>query len=289
MTSAAAATTNTTTAAGRSPRRFVAVAALFLFVYFLSTEVLMMSMDVFRVPGGAPTEVKGVAAKPANNFVFATGAVPLALIFSFGNPKDQRRVVFLGIGVIASLALMVGTASYLQLLCAYSAKDMSQLCDLALEIQSDVEQKFGAKKLWIIKGNLLAVARKQSDINYLIANDHDFDFCGAPELFDDEKLVKHLQGKGLLFERGVINERGTRKVTVFPHNLPLYKYHSGPPMVDIDECDVPEELFAVEGCNKGTFYISAKWEEWLNGEYGATWRTPVNLNHWGFCAINSWW
>ncbi|CUG73058.1 transmembrane protein, putative, partial [Bodo saltans] len=251
-------------ASSKSIRRLMAVIAVSAFLYFLSTEVLMMSMDVFRVPGGSPTEVKGVAAKPANNFVFATGALPFVLMFSFGNPKSQRRVLLLALSVIASVVLMICTASYLQLLCAYSAKDMAQLCDLALEIQSDVEHTFGAKKLWIIKGNLLAVARKQSDINYLIANDHDFDYCGAPELFDDEKLVKHLQSKGMMFERGVINERGTRKVTVFPHNLPLYKYHSGPPMVDIDECDVPTELLPVEGCNKGTFYISNKWEEWLN-------------------------
>jgi hypothetical protein len=273
----------------RFPRRYVAFAAVIVFLYLLFTEILMVSMDMFHVKGGSPTEVKGVYAQPAFNFVFGVGALPFAFVFSYGNPRHPKRIVHLALGAAASLLALIASSSYLQLMCAYSSRDMSQLCDLALQVQSEVDQKFGANKMWIIKGNLLAIARKQSDINYLIANDHDFDFCATPDLFDDDKLAKHLEEKRYVFEKNIINERGTRKVTVFPHNLPLYKYHSGPPMVDIDECDAPTELIKVEGCNKGTFYISNRWEEWLNGEYGTAWRKPVNLNHKGLCAVSSWW
>lgn len=271
-------------------RRAVACLATAVFLYFLFAEILLVSMDRYRVGGAAsPTEVKNVAGMPAFNFVFALGVLPFAYTLSFGNSKHPQRRRHLATAAIASVLLLISSSSYLQLMCAYSSKDMSNLCDLALRIQHEVSEKFGAKKMWIIKGNLLAVARKQSDINFLIGNDHDFDFCATPDLFDGNKLAQHLDDNRYVFEKDVINERGTRKVTVFPHRLPLYKYHSGPPMVDIDECEEPKELLQVSGCNGGTFYISDKWEEWLNDEYGPNWRRPVNLNHKGLCAISSWW
>lgn len=273
----------------RFSRRFVAIAATLVFLYLLFTEVLLVSMDMFHAPGGTPTEVKGVSAQPAFNFVFGLAALPIAFIFSYGNPRHPNRVLHLVLGAVGSFLLLICSSSYLQLMCSYSPRDMSKLCDLALQIQGEVEEAFGPNKMWIIKGNLLAVARKQSDINYLIGNDHDFDYCATPDLFDNGKLAKHLEQRGYVYEKDVINERGTRKVTVFPANLPLYKYHSGPPMIDIDECDTPAELIKVEGCNRGSFYISNRWEEFLNAEYGPNWRVPKNANHKGLCAISSWW
>lgn len=274
---------------GQSFRRFVGFGSVAVFLLLLFDEILLVSMSRFRVQGGSENEVKGVHGMPAFNFVFGLGFLPFALTFAFGNTKHPQRRKHLVIGALVSFVLLIVSSSYLQLMCAYSSRDLSKLCDLAHQVASDVEEKFGRDKMWIIKGNLLAVVRKQSDINYLIANDHDFDYCAVPDLFDGNKLAQLLEDKGYVFERGVINERGTRKITVFPHRLQLYKYHSGPPMVDIDECEPSSHLIAVTGCNKHTFHISDKWEEWLNGEYGNNWRTPQNLNHKGLCAVSSWW
>lgn len=272
------------TVASLVPRGTVIIAWLLATVFLFAIEVAMPSVDDFRVDPDR-NEVRHMDSTPAYGFSFVVSALPIVLFFALSCPFNRRSVMS---AVLASLIMLVCICSSFQLMCSYSAKDMSELCDFAIDLQLRVDHRFGKGNIWLTNGNLLAVARNEWRRNFLISNDHDFDFCGKSILFQNNSIADVLLQSGVLFELNMFSEKGLRKVRAFPSHFPLFKYHSGYPMLDIDECpDVP--LKAVTGCNGGLFWIPDNTEEYLLKEYSASWRTPRSVNHKGLCAINEWW
>lgn len=267
-------------------RRYLPIVSLLFALYFYFTEVAFASTSRFLLPGST-NEVRDLDSTPAYNYCYALAFLPFT--FFLGYAKQSMLTPFnTGIAFFVGVLVLITSSSYMQLMCAYSSRDMGELCDLAVDIQHGVESQFGPDKMWLIKGNLMAIARNQSDINYLIANDHDFDYCASPSLFEGDALAKWLDSKNYMYAKGIINERGTRKVTVYPRHFSTAKYHSGYPMVDIDECtEVP--LTKAKGCNGATFNLVDDYVGWLTKEYGEKWRVPINLNHKGLCFLNPYW
>ena len=265
-------------------RATVFVAWLLAVIFLFAIEVAIPSVDDFRVDPHR-NEVRHMDSIPAYDFCFVVSALPIILVLSLSCPRNRSTIV---ISVLSTLVLLVCTCSSFQLMCSYSSKDMSELCDFAIDMQLRIDRRVGRGKIWLTNGNLLAVARNEWRRNFLISNDHDFDFCGKSLLFENRTIAEVLIQSEVLYELDLHSEKHLRKVRAFPSHFPLFKYHSGLPMLDIDECpEVP--LKEVTGCNGGHFWIPDNTEEYLTNEYGSSWRVPRSVNHKGLCAINEWW
>ena len=223
-----------------------------------------------------------VAAAAISLLPFVTMSCILWAMSTSKKPRSPRLAMavvrrdgwacYLVVHSVLFLALYVIICSQWSLVCAYRADELDNLCDFANRVKQELKDR--QVGIWLTNGTLLPILRNESSTNYLLRTDHDFDVCY--EAKDHKAILQYLLDAQIFYEPLHVN--GVNKLRLFPATTRWHKGHSGPLMLDMEEC-APTDLVQRVGCNHALWSVPRDAVEFVRSMFGATWTIPRTVNH----------